>query len=81
MALIGLSLFGLGTSVEPYNKEQLQEGLNYLDKYAQTAQVLSTDSQQQKDFKQSVKDTAEYLKTEQNLKAQKVPATKPGRKN
>lgn len=80
MAMIGLCFVGLGTSVDPVNKEQLQEGMNYLDKYAQTVQVLPTDTVFQKEFKQSVKDTVEYLKTE-NLKAQKPAATKPGRKN
>lgn len=80
-AMIGLCYFGLGTSVDPPNKEQLQEGLNYLDKYAQTVQIAATDTPNQKEFKQSVKDAVEYLKTEQNLKAQKPAANKPGRKN
>ena len=81
MAYIGLCYYGLGTSVDPVNKEQLQEGLNYLDKYAQSVQILATDTQSQKEFKQSVKDAAEYLKTEQNLKAQKPAATTPKRRN
>lgn len=81
MAMIGLCYVGLGTSVDPVNKDQLQEGMNYLDKYAQNVQILATDTQSQKEFKQSVKDTVEYLKTE-NLKAQKIPATgTPKRRN
>lgn len=79
MAYIGLCLVGLGTSVEPFNKEQLQEGLNYMDQYAQKVQILDTDAPNVKEFKQSVIDTVTYLKTEQNLKAQK-PATPAGRK-
>ena len=76
MASLGLSLVALGTSVEPANREQLQEGLNYMQKYADTVQILPTDSRQVQEFKQSVKDTVEYLKTEQKLKAQptKAPA-------
>lgn len=81
MALIGLCYFGLGTSVDPPDKAQLQEGLNYLDKYAQSVQILDTDSVSQKEFKQSVKDAVTYLKTEQNLKAQKPAVSAPKRKN
>ena len=73
MASLGLSLVALGTSVEPANKEQLQEGLNYMQKYADTVSILPTDSKQVQDFKQSVKDTVEYLKTEQKLKPQAPP--------
>ena len=74
MASLGLSLVALGTSVDPPNKEQLQEGLNYMSKYAETVQVLPTDPKNVQEFKQSVKDTVEYLKTEQKLKAQPVKA-------
>lgn len=81
MAMIGLSLVGLGGSVDPPNKEQLQEGLNYMEKYANTVQVLATDSQFEKDFKQSVKDTVEYLKNEQKLKPQTPPKAVPDRKS
>ncbi|MGB7208899.1 MAG: tetratricopeptide repeat protein, partial [Pyrinomonadaceae bacterium] len=73
MASLGLSLVALGTSVEPANKEQLQEGLNYMQKYADTVAILPTDSKQVQEFKQSVKDTVEYLKTEQKLKPQTPP--------
>ena len=74
MASLGLSLVALGTSVDPPNKEQLQEGLNYMSKYADTVQILSTDPKNVQEFKQSVKDTVEYLKNEQKLKAQPVKA-------
>lgn len=74
MASLGLSLVALGTSVDPPNKEQLQEGLNYMSKYAETVQILPTDPNNVKEFKQSVKDTVEYLKTDQKLKAQPVKA-------
>ena len=80
MAMIGLSLVGLGGSVDPPNKEQLQEGLNYMEKYSNTVQVLPTDSQFDKDFKQSVKDTVEYLKNEQKLKPQTPPKATPKRR-
>ena len=78
MAKLGLSLVGQATTVDPPNKDQMQEGLNFMQKYADTVQVLPTDSQSDKDFKQSVKDTVEYLKTEQKLKAQ--PAKAPARR-
>lgn len=81
MALIGLCYFGLGTMVDPPDKANLQEGLNYLDKYAQTVQILDTDAPNVKEFKQSVKDAVTYLKTEQNLKAQKPAATPPRKRN
>jgi tetratricopeptide (TPR) repeat protein len=74
MASLGLSLVALGTSVDPPNKDQLQEGLNYMSKYAETVQILPTDPNNVKEFKQSVKDTVEYLKTDQKLKAQPVKA-------
>ena len=69
---------GQATTVDPPNKEQMQEGLNFMQKYADTVQILPTDSKSDQEFKQSVKDTVEYLKTEQKLKAQ--PAKAPTRK-
>ncbi|HEY2866427.1 MAG TPA: tetratricopeptide repeat protein [Pyrinomonadaceae bacterium] len=78
MASLGLSLVAQGTSVDPPNKEQLQEGLNYMQKYADTVQILPTDSKGTQEFKQSVKDTVQYLTTEQKLKAQ--PAKSPAKK-
>ncbi len=74
MASLGLSLVAQGTSVDPPNREQMQEGLNYMQKYADTVAILPTDSPTVQEFKKSVKDTVEYLKTEQNLKAQPTKA-------
>jgi len=70
MASLGLSLVAQGTAVDPPNRDQLQEGLNYMQKYADTVAILPTDSPTVQEFKKSVKDTVEYLKTEQKLKAQ-----------
>ena len=70
MASLGLSLVAQGTSVDPPNREQLQEGLNYMQKYADTVAILPTDPPTVQEFKKSVKETVEYLKTEQKLKAQ-----------
>ncbi|NOT46996.1 MAG: hypothetical protein HOP17_04510 [Acidobacteria bacterium] len=80
MASLGLSLVALGTSVEPANKEQLQEGLNYMQKYADTVSILPTDPKHVQEFKQSVKDTVEYLKTEQKLKPQATPKATGGKR-
>jgi tetratricopeptide (TPR) repeat protein len=70
MASLGLSLVAQGTAVDPPNRDQLQEGLNYMQKYADTVAILPTDSPTVQEFKRSVKETVEYLKTEQKLKAQ-----------
>lgn len=75
MASLGLSLVAQGTSVDPPNRDQLQEGLNYMQKYADTVAILPTDSPNVQEFKKSVKETVEYLKTEQKLKAQPTKAT------
>jgi tetratricopeptide (TPR) repeat protein len=72
MAGLGLSLFNAG--VVAGNKEQMQEGLNYMSKYIETSPISSTDSQSVKEFKQSVKDAVEYLKTTEKLAPQKVSA-------
>jgi tetratricopeptide (TPR) repeat protein len=79
MASLGLSLVAQGTSVDPPNRDQLQEGLNYMQKYADTVAILPTDPPTVQEFKKSVKDTVEYLKTEQKLKAQPTKST-PARK-
>jgi tetratricopeptide (TPR) repeat protein len=75
MASLGLSLVAQGTSVDPPNRDQLQEGLNYMQKYADTVAILPTDPPAVQEFKKSVKDTVEYLKTEQKLKAQPTKPT------
>lgn len=80
MASLGLSLVAQGTAVDPPNREQMQEGLNYMQKYADTVAILPTDSQTVQEFKKSVKDTVEYLKTEQKLKAQPTKSASPRKK-
>jgi tetratricopeptide (TPR) repeat protein len=79
MASLGLSLVAQGTSVDPPNREQMQEGLNYMQKYADTVAILPTDPQTVQEFKKSVRDTVEYLKTEQKLKAQPTKTVKKGK--
>ena len=81
MASLGLSLVAKAMLVDPPNRDDLQEGLNYMQKYADTAAILPTDSPSVQEFKKSVKETVEYLKTEQKLKAQptkSAPAKKKG---
>ena len=80
MASLGLSLVAQGTMVDPPNREQLQEGLNYMQKYADTVAILPTDPPPVQEFKKSVKEAVEYLKTEQKLKAQPAPKAAPVRR-
>ena len=80
MASLGLSLVAQGTAVDPPNRDQLQEGLNYMQKYADTVAILPTDSPTVQEFKKSVKETVEYLKTEQKLKAQPTKASAPAKR-
>ena len=70
MAGLGLSLFNAG--VVSSNKEQMQEGLNYMTKYIETSPISATDSASTKEFKQSVKDAVDYLKNTEKLAPQKV---------
>jgi tetratricopeptide (TPR) repeat protein len=79
MASLGLSLVAKAMLVDPPSRDDLQEGLNYMQKYADTVAILPTDSPAVQEFKKSVKDTVEYLKTEQKLKAQPTKAA-PGKK-
>lgn len=81
MASLGLTLVAQGFASTPQNRDQLQEGLNYMQKYADTVAILPTDPPNIQEFKKSVKDTVEYLKTEEKLKAQptkSAPAKKKG---
>lgn len=77
MAGLGLSLFNAG--VVASDKAQMQEGLNYMTKYIESSPIVATDSQSVKEFKQSVKDAVEYLKSQEKLAPQKVttPKKKP----
>ena len=67
LAGIGLSLFNVGVSED--NKPKMQEGLNYMQKFADTAPDTHP-------LKASVKDAVDYLKTEQKLAPQKTTTTK-----
>jgi len=69
LAGLGLSLFAAGAGSVPENKPQMQEGLNFMEKFAQTAPETHP-------LKASVKDAVTYLKTEQKLTPQKVTSTK-----
>ncbi len=63
LAGIGLSLFNSGVVAD--NKEQKQEGLNYMQKFADTAP-------ENHPLKASVRDAVEYLKTQDKLTPQKT---------
>ena len=67
LAGIGLSLFNVGVSEE--NKPKMQEGLNYMQKFADTAPDTHP-------LKASVKDAVDYLKNEQKLAPQKAAPKK-----
>jgi tetratricopeptide (TPR) repeat protein len=67
LAGLGLSLFNAGAISN--NKEQMQEGLNFLERFT----AVAPDTHR---LKASVKDAVEYLKTEQKLTPQKT-TTKP----
>jgi len=75
---LGLSLFGLGSGIG--DKEKEQEGLNYMQKYIDMAPVSPSDSSQTKELKESIKQAVDYLKKEQKMAPQKVPAA-PKKKN
>lgn len=67
LAGIGLSLFNVGVSED--NKAKMQEGLNFMTKFADTAPDTHP-------LKASVRDAVDYLKTEQKLAPQKVAPSK-----
>ena len=71
MAGLGLSLFNEGVSSVPENKEEMQEGLNLMTKFTETAPDTHP-------LKASVKDAVDYLKNTAKLAPQKV--TTPARK-
>jgi tetratricopeptide (TPR) repeat protein len=75
MANLGLSLVAFGASQSPENKEKMQEGLNYMQKYTEIAPVASTDPPAVKELKESVKATVDYLKAEKMV-PQKVATPK-----
>ncbi len=63
LAGLGLSLFNSGVVAD--NKAQKQEGLNYMQKFADTAP-------ENHPLKASVRDAVEYLKTQDKLIPQKT---------
>ncbi|MCD9186546.1 MAG: tetratricopeptide repeat protein [Pyrinomonadaceae bacterium] len=78
LAGLGLSLFNSG--VVNNNKDQMQEGLNVMQKFVDVAPVAATDSAYMKELKQSVKEAVEYLKTQEKLTPQKTPKTNTKKK-
>ena len=69
MAGLGLALYSAGYSSDPPKKEVLQEGLNYMQKFVDTAPETHK-------LKQSVKDTIDELKNSQKLTPQKTAPPK-----
>jgi tetratricopeptide (TPR) repeat protein len=63
---LGLSLFDVGVSNT--NKEQMQEGLNFMQKFADMAPATHP-------LKSSVKDAVDYLKNTEKLTPQKITTT------
>ena len=70
LAGLGLSLFSVGAGTVPENTAQMQEGLNFMQRFADIAPETHP-------LKASVKEVVEYLKTKQ-LAPQKT--TKPTKK-
>jgi len=69
LAGLGLSLFNAG--VVGNDKAQMQEGLNYMNKFIEVAPETHP-------LKSSVKDAVDYLKTQEKLAPQKVTTKKKG---
>ena len=67
LAGVGLSLFNAGVVAD--NKAQMQEGLNFMTRFAEIAPETHP-------LKSSVKDAVEYLKTQEKLAPQKVTKKK-----
>lgn len=67
LAGLGLSLFSVGVSNN--DKAQMQEGLNFMERFAQVAPATHP-------LKESVAGAVTYLKTEQKLTPQKTAPTK-----
>lgn len=69
LAGLGLSLFSVGASVVPENTAQMQEGLNYMQRFADIAPETHP-------LKASVKDAVDYLKTKQLAPQKTTKSTK-----
>ena len=71
LAGIGLALYSEGSMTAPPNKEILQEGLNFMQKFVDTAPDTHK-------LKESTKAIIEELKNEQKLAPQKAPTKRRG---
>ncbi len=74
MGSLGLCLFSVG--VGNANKEMMQEGLNFMQKFSETAPDKPGDRIYM-EFKQSVKESVAYLKDVEKLLPQKVKTPAP----
>lgn len=74
---LGLCLFNAGVSTA--NKEQMQDGLNYMQQFADNSPERPGDKDYT-ELKQSVKDAVIYLKEQEKLTPQKVKTTGPAPK-
>ncbi|MDQ6786318.1 MAG: hypothetical protein M3033_05810 [Acidobacteriota bacterium] len=72
LAGLGLSLFNAGAATDPENIAQMQEGLNYMQRFTEVAP-------ENHPLKASVKEVVDYLKTKQ-LAPQKTNKTAPKKK-
>lgn len=68
LAGLGLSLFSAGAGVVPENTAQMQEGLNYMQRFTEVAPETHP-------LKASVKDAVDYLKTKQLTPQKTTKAT------
>jgi tetratricopeptide (TPR) repeat protein len=68
---LGLALYSEGSLTSPPNKEALQEGLNYMQRFVDTAPDTHK-------LKESTKAIIEELKNEQKLAPQKTPPRRRG---
>ncbi len=75
MGKLGLCLFSLGAGSIPEDKDLEQEGLNYMQRYTELAPIAATDSPAEKEFKTSIKESVDYLKS-QKMAPQKPASTK-----
>ena len=81
MGSLGLCLFAEGAGASPANKEQMQEGLDLMQRFSETAPDKPGDAEYAA-FKQSVAESVKYLKEQEKLVPQKgksgpAPKKKP----
>ncbi|MGI8470270.1 MAG: hypothetical protein ACR2N3_17660 [Pyrinomonadaceae bacterium] len=75
MGGLGLSLFDVGAGSNPPDKAQMQEGLNLMEKFAQTSPP-ATATKDELQMREDVKGAVDYLKNTEKLTPQKVTTTK-----